>query len=72
MIEEEVQDKLLEFKKVAKKALEKPDNRSNREIYNSIVEQIKSKHNGTLTDDEARKAADNMIAMTKKILRLLL
>lgn len=63
---------LSEFRKIAIKVISSSEKRSNEKIYNSIIEQIKKKRKGNISDKEARKAADNMIAMTKKILKLLL
>ena len=62
---------LSEFRNIAIKVMSSPEKRSNKEIYDSIIEHIKKKHKGKISDKEAYKAANNMITMTEKILRLL-
>lgn len=45
----------------------KPDGRSREEIFQSIVERIKARSGGTLSDVEAHQAARNLIAFCREL-----
>ncbi len=45
----------------------KPDGRSREEIFQSIVQGIKDRSGGTLSDVEAHQAARNLIAFCREL-----
>ncbi|MCC8368611.1 MAG: hypothetical protein LN573_00785 [Rickettsia endosymbiont of Oxypoda opaca] len=48
----------------------KPDGRSNEEIYESIVEGIRERHNGKLPEVEAHEAARRLIEFVKILMQV--
>lgn len=48
----------------------KPDGRGREEIFQSIVDRVKERSGHTLSDEQARTAARNLIALCRELMGL--